>query len=87
MKKEKAEKHLAFAYVNCHPSSARNRKLILVNLIPVRMLLGKQFILSNIPLIFWDVLKFLQTKAHRVCCNLMSYDIHRNHTFFDMVFR
>lgn len=35
-----AEKHLAFAYANCHPSSARNKKLILVNLIPVRMLLG-----------------------------------------------
>jgi len=37
---ELAEQHLSFAYVNCHPSSARNRKLILVNLIPVRMLLG-----------------------------------------------
>jgi len=35
-----AERQLSFAFLNCHPSSARNRKLILVNLIPVRMLLG-----------------------------------------------
>merc|ERR1719431_1112921 len=31
-----AETNLAFAYRNCHPSSARNRKLILI-----KMLLGK----------------------------------------------
>ena len=36
-----AEQNLTFAYRNCHPSSARNRKLILINLIPIKMLLGK----------------------------------------------
>jgi len=36
-----AENYLNFAYRNCHPSSTRNRKLILINLIPIKMLLGK----------------------------------------------
>ena len=38
-----ADENLVFAYKNCHPSSARNRKLILINLIPIKMLLGECF--------------------------------------------
>jgi len=36
-----ADEYLSFAYRNCHPSSFRNRKLILVNLIAVKMLMGQ----------------------------------------------
>ena len=43
-----ADENLVFAYKNCHPSSARNRKLILINLIPIKMLLGEKHEGENI---------------------------------------
>jgi len=36
-----AEEYLSFAYSNCHVSSQKNIRLILIYLIPVKMLLGR----------------------------------------------
>ena len=35
-----AEESLSFAFLKCHKASKRNKKLILIYLIPVKMLLG-----------------------------------------------
>ncbi|XP_030057380.1 LOW QUALITY PROTEIN: PCI domain-containing protein 2 [Microcaecilia unicolor] len=37
---KQAEEYLSFAFVHCHPSSQKNKRMILIYLLPVKMLLG-----------------------------------------------
>ncbi|XP_053311206.1 PCI domain-containing protein 2 isoform X2 [Spea bombifrons] len=37
---KKAEEYLSFAFENCHSSSQKNKRMILIYLLPVKMLLG-----------------------------------------------
>nr|CAH7768526.1 unnamed protein product [Callosobruchus chinensis] len=51
-----ADEYLTFAFENCHRSSRKNKRLILIYLVPVRMLLG--YIPSKKVLEKYDVLQF-----------------------------
>ncbi|KAK9747013.1 PCI domain [Popillia japonica] len=56
-----ADQYLTYAFENCHKSSKRNKRLILIYLVPVKMLLGyipKREVLEKYDVIqFWDLVE------------------------------
>lgn len=77
-----ADEYLSFAFKNCHKRFPKNKRLILIYLVPVKMLLGympKKEVLEK-----YDVLQF-----HELACalkegNVQKFDevIQRHETFF-----
>lgn len=77
-----ADEYLTYAFENCHRSSNRNKRLILIYLVPVKMLLGyipKRDVLEKYDVIeFWDLVQ-------AVCQgNLKLFDelMEKHETFF-----
>lgn len=56
-----ADEYLTYAFENCHRSSTRNKRLILIYLVPVKMLLGyipsKQVLEKYDVMQFWDLVQ------------------------------
>ncbi|KAL1505206.1 hypothetical protein ABEB36_004820 [Hypothenemus hampei] len=77
-----ADKYLSYAFENCHRLSRKNKRLILIYLVPVKMLLG--YIPSRTVLEKYDVLEFSDL-VQAVCQgNLKMFDeiMEKHETFF-----
>ncbi|KAJ8943732.1 hypothetical protein NQ318_007180 [Aromia moschata] len=77
-----ADEYLTYAFENCHKSSRKNKRLILIYLVPVKMLLG--FIPSKKVLEKYDVIQFWDL-VQAVCQgNLKLFDelMEMHETFF-----
>lgn len=77
-----ADEFLSFAFQNCHRKFPKNKRLILIYLVPVKMLLG--YIPTKAVLEKYDVLQF-----HELACALKTGDvrqfddiIHKHESFF-----
>ncbi|KAL3279958.1 hypothetical protein HHI36_017463 [Cryptolaemus montrouzieri] len=67
-----ADEYLTYAFENCHKSSKKNKRLILIYLVPVKMLLG--YIPSKSVLEKYDVIQFWEL-VQAVCQgNLKAFD-------------
>ncbi|XP_019871609.1 PCI domain-containing protein 2 [Aethina tumida] len=67
-----ADNYLTYAFENCHKSSKRNKRLILIYLVPVKMLLG--YIPSKSVLEKYDVVEFWELVEAVVQGNLKKFD-------------
>ncbi|KAK5649508.1 hypothetical protein RI129_000537 [Pyrocoelia pectoralis] len=77
-----ADEYLTYAFENCHRSSTKNKRLILIYLVPVKMLLG--YIPSKQVLEKYDVTQFWEL-VQAVCQgNLRLFDdiMEKHETFF-----
>lgn len=77
-----ADEYLTYAFENCHKMSKKNKRLILIYLVPVKMLLG--YIPSKQVLEKYDVLEFWEL-VNAVCQgDLKSFDeiIEKHEAFF-----
>ncbi|XP_018566610.1 PCI domain-containing protein 2 [Anoplophora glabripennis] len=77
-----ADEYLTYAFENCHKSNRKNKRLILIYLVPVKMLLG--YIPSKIVLEKYDVTQFWDL-VQAVCQgNLKLFDelMEMHETFF-----
>lgn len=77
-----ADEYLTYAFENCHRSSRKNKRLILIYLVPVKMLLG--YIPSRKVLEKYDVIQFWDL-VQAVCQgNLKLFDelMEMHETFF-----
>lgn len=77
-----ADKYLSYAFENCHKMSQKNKRLILIYLVPVKMLLG--YIPSRKVLEKYDVLEFSDL-VQAVCQgNLKRFDeiMEKHEAFF-----
>ncbi|CAH1261053.1 unnamed protein product [Diabrotica balteata] len=78
-----ADKHLTYAFENCHKSSRKNKRLILIYLVPVKMLLG--YIPSRKVLEKYDIVVEFWDLVQAVCQgNLKLFDdlMEKHETFF-----
>lgn len=77
-----ADQYLTFAFENCHKLSKKNKRLILIYLIPVKILLG--YIPSKLVLEKYDLLQFWEL-VQAVCqgnLRLLDQVIEKHETFF-----
>lgn len=77
-----AEGYLTFAFERCHKTSKKNKRMILIYLLPVKMLLGKmpkQEVLQK-----YDLLQFAEVAKGVSTGNLLKLNeaLQRNETFF-----
>ncbi|CAH0558818.1 unnamed protein product [Brassicogethes aeneus] len=77
-----ADNYLTYAFENCHRSSRKNKRLILIYLVPVKMLLG--YIPSKYVLEKYDVIQFWDLVQAVVQGNLKLFDeiFERHESFF-----
>ncbi|XP_022902957.1 PCI domain-containing protein 2 [Onthophagus taurus] len=77
-----ANEYLTYAFENCHKSSTRNKRLILIYLVPVKMLLG--FIPNREVLAKYDVIQFWELVEAVTQGNLKMFDelMETHETFF-----
>ncbi|XP_041349443.1 PCI domain-containing protein 2-like isoform X1 [Gigantopelta aegis] len=77
-----AEEYLMFAFERCHKSSRKNKRLILIYLIPVKMLLGHMPKLSLLKK--YDLLQFAEVAKAVSSGNLLQLNesLEKNEAFF-----
>ncbi|KAK9884866.1 hypothetical protein WA026_009088 [Henosepilachna vigintioctopunctata] len=69
---KKADEYLTYAFENCHKLSKKNKRLILIYLVPVKMLLG--YVPSKSVLEKYDVIQFWELVQAVSCGNLKAFD-------------